>query len=364
MRAVIAAVNAMLIWGGKVRIISTHNGQANPFNQVILEARTGRSPWRVHSYTFRDAIRSGLFLRVCARNSWAPTWRRFRAWYCTILRSYGSNTEGRDQELFAVPSKGEGVVLPLTLIEARQAEEYRLIQWRAPLGMVDWPETARHAEAQRFCEGVLAPLLASLPKDRDHFSGVDFGRYADRTDIALGNLDPFLARHYPLIVELTDCPVDVQAVFLYFVFDRTPRLRHAIMDANGNGLALAEGARQRYGPDIITELKPTEAWYLANMPPFIGTFAGTGIRLPKHQDLRDDLAMLRRVRGVIRVPVGVKRTGTDGGPRHGDAASAVAYADAASRQEVQEYAYQAVPRAPARGGDDEGFDDDEDDPWA
>ncbi len=37
-RAVLDAVNALLIWGGKIRVISTHNGVLNPFNELIREA--------------------------------------------------------------------------------------------------------------------------------------------------------------------------------------------------------------------------------------------------------------------------------------------------------------------------------------
>lgn len=41
-RGVLDAVNALLIWGGKIRVISTHNGVLNPFNELIKEARAGR----------------------------------------------------------------------------------------------------------------------------------------------------------------------------------------------------------------------------------------------------------------------------------------------------------------------------------
>ena len=43
-RGVLDAVNALLIWGGKIRVISTHNGVLNPFNELIREARAGYFP--------------------------------------------------------------------------------------------------------------------------------------------------------------------------------------------------------------------------------------------------------------------------------------------------------------------------------
>ncbi|MBI1321329.1 MAG: hypothetical protein GC168_20580 [Candidatus Hydrogenedens sp.] len=356
-REVIAAVNAMLIWGGKVRIISTHNGQQNPFNTVLTEARAGKSPWSVHRCSFRDAIRAGLFGRVCARNGWTATWARFRVWYAQILKSYGSNAEARDQELFVIPAKGEGFALALSTIEARQVEDYQLVRFTAPEGLVDWPTDRRHAEARRFCEAQLAPALAALPKDRDHFVGEDFGRFADRTDIDICNVDLLLARHHPLIVELVNCPVDVQQWILWWIIDRLPRFRRAVLDANGNGFGLAEATRQKYGASKIDDMKPTEPWYLEHMPDFLGSFAGNGIRLPRHADVRDDLAMLQRVRGLVKVPTGARRVGSDGGSRHGDAAMAMVYADAASRNPAGDWSGATTGADPRRSGGPTGAED-------
>src|SRR5690606_32752417 len=36
------AALALLIWGGKVRVISTHDGDQNPFNELVNEIRAGK----------------------------------------------------------------------------------------------------------------------------------------------------------------------------------------------------------------------------------------------------------------------------------------------------------------------------------
>ena len=46
-RQVIDAVNALLIWGGKIRIISSPNGLLNPFNDHYQEAVAGKNGSRV-----------------------------------------------------------------------------------------------------------------------------------------------------------------------------------------------------------------------------------------------------------------------------------------------------------------------------
>ncbi|MBD1220586.1 hypothetical protein IDM30_15410 [Acinetobacter seifertii] len=54
------AALALLIWGGCVRVISTHDGEDNPFNELINEIRAGKRKGTVHRTTFRDAVAQGL----------------------------------------------------------------------------------------------------------------------------------------------------------------------------------------------------------------------------------------------------------------------------------------------------------------
>src|SRR6185312_13781120 len=49
------AAIALLMWGGKVRVISTHNGVDNPFNQLIEDIRAGKRSGSVHRTTFDEA---------------------------------------------------------------------------------------------------------------------------------------------------------------------------------------------------------------------------------------------------------------------------------------------------------------------
>jgi phage FluMu gp28-like protein len=71
---VMKAAFALLIWGGKVVIISTHDGDANPFNQLVQDIRGGRLPYYIGRTTFDEALADGLYQRVClTRNcSWCP----------------------------------------------------------------------------------------------------------------------------------------------------------------------------------------------------------------------------------------------------------------------------------------------------
>ncbi|WP_256665117.1 hypothetical protein [Pseudomonas sp. SLFW] len=65
--AVLDAATALLIWGGRIVIISTHNGKGNAFNQMVNDIRDQRygDSARVYKATFDDAVANGLYERVC-----------------------------------------------------------------------------------------------------------------------------------------------------------------------------------------------------------------------------------------------------------------------------------------------------------
>ena len=62
---VLKAALALLIWGGKVVVISTHDGEDNPFNGLINDIRAGRREGFVGRLTFDEALAQGLYRRIC-----------------------------------------------------------------------------------------------------------------------------------------------------------------------------------------------------------------------------------------------------------------------------------------------------------
>ena len=68
------AAIALLMWGGKVAVISTHDGVDNPFNQLCEEIRAGKKPYALHRTTFDDAVDEGLYRRICQVRGidWTP----------------------------------------------------------------------------------------------------------------------------------------------------------------------------------------------------------------------------------------------------------------------------------------------------
>lgn len=349
--AVIDACNALLIWGGVIRIISTHNGALNPFNELIKETREGRYDYRIHRITFDDAVENGLYERVCLIRGWEATAEGKREWYARVRRSYGTRVEAMREELDAVAREGEGVLLPLAWIEAVSTPDYVVKRWE-PSGasFVDMPEQYRRAEMRDWLERELGPVIQTFTAQMGPFAlGEDFAMRQDRTSFVIGYTAQDLVRHVPLIVELRQCPYDQQKQALFWIVERLPRFSKGILDANGNGMALAQEARQKFGPETITELIATDAWHREFTPGFRSAFEDRTIRLPADRDVRDDLRQIRMIGGVGKVPRNVRTEGSDGGRRHADTAVALMNFHAATVAESFDYGYR--PASDLRAGD-------------
>lgn len=358
-REVIDAVNAMLIWGGKVRIISTHNGYLNPFNELIREARSGKNGFAVHRYTFGDAVENGLYKRVCLMRGLTWSQEAQDAWEATIRSSYGAREAAMRQELDAVPAEMQGAALTRVQIEAVMEDGIPVARWTQPDSFKNASEEDRKRAALTWCEETLQPILQRLDPERRHVMGEDFARSGDVTDIVIAELGVDLRRRWKMLVELRNIPFDQQRDILFWILDRVPRFVKGAMDRTGNGAYLAEKATQRYGSRIV-EVAFSRQWYELEMPPYIEAFSDRTILLPAHEDVLRDHQALQYVDGIIRVPRDFRFKGSDGMDRHGDSAVAGALAWYASRSDIHEYDYTSAARPPA--GIESGQDDD-DRPW-
>ncbi|WP_216598393.1 terminase large subunit domain-containing protein [Phaeobacter sp. 11ANDIMAR09] len=342
-REVIDAVNAMLIWGGKVRIISTHNGVLNPFNELIREARAKKTPYEVHHIPFGDAVKNGLYRRVCLMRGKDWSQEDQDAWEAQIRGSYGSRTAAMKQELDAIPAEAEGAALTRVQIEACTKQGIPFHRWIQPDEFKNASDEIRKAEALAWCEKHLKPALEKLNQNGKHVMGEDFARSGDATDIVIQEVTETLVRETKLLVELRNIPFDQQRDILFYICDRVPNFIKGALDKTGNGAYLAEKATQRYGERIV-EVAFSREWYSREMPPYIEAFGDKTIVLCAHADVVQDHQSLQFVDGIIKVPDGFRMKGSDGLDRHGDSAVASALAFFASRQDYFETDYRGLPR--------------------
>jgi phage FluMu gp28-like protein len=339
------AALALTMWGGRIHLISTHNGAANPFNQLVVDIRAGRKPYSLHRTTLDDALVQGLYRTICCDNEVQWSAAGEGAWRAELIAEYGSDAE---EELLCIPSISSGVFLPSALIEARMNDQIPVLRWHCRTGAVVRGNASLVKDAEDWIRSELEPMMGRLDAALMSCFGEDFGRSGDLTVIWPLQLAPNLVRRTPFVVELRDVPFKQQAQVLFYIADRLPKFIGGAMDARGNGQYLAEEAALRYGTRIEQVMLSLE-WYRDNMPRYKAAFEDGKIELPRHADILADHRLLRMEKGVARLSE--RRThGDDGNRRHGDSAIAGALAYYASYSNHQEYAYTAVNSRSSRMG--------------
>lgn len=349
----IKAAMALLMWGGRVRIISTHDGDTNAFNEVVQDCRAGKLPYSVHRIEFNAAVEQGLYRRICLSTSQAWTEEGEAAWCASIRAVYSANAA---EELDVVPGSGSGSYLHRAVIESCMEPGIPVLRLKLEDGFTLLPQHIREAETRDWCDEHLAPLLAKLDPNLDHYFGEDFARSGDLTDIWPLVETRDLRLVTPFLLELRNVPFEQQKQILFYMVDRLPRFRAGAMDARGNGQYLAEVAMQRYGAQRIAQVMLSVAWYRENMPPLKAAFEDRSLVIPKDADVLGDLRSLKIEHGVAKIPDKGHTQGSDGLMRHGDSAIALAMAKYAVDQMTFAGACEGFESIPKRG-QNSGSDD-------
>ena len=317
---VLKAALALTMWGAKVRLISTHNGIDNLFNELINDSRAGKKDYSIHRVTLDDACAEGLYQRICQIRGIAWSQAAEDEWKAKLLNATATEEDALE-EYFCVPKSGGGSYLSRALIESRMARVEHcgpVIRLEKKNDFGEWPEGLRTAEIADWCSRELLPILLTLDQSRPHVFGEDFARSGDLTVIDVGEIAQDLHIKTKLQVELKNIPFRQQEQILFYVVDRLPRLRGGAMDARGNGQALAEYARDRYGSEVIECVMLSESFYREQMPRFKSHFEDALLTIPRDDDTRTDLqALVINNRGTPCL--GDVRTGKEK-ERHGDAA--------------------------------------------
>jgi len=309
------AAIAFTMWGGQVEVISTHNGEDNEFNQNIQDIRAGKKEYSLHRVTLDDALAEGLYQRICLVKGEEWSQKKQEEWRQALIDFYGENA---DEELFCIPSRGTGQYLTRAQIEACMKDDIPVLRWAPPsANFVDWSEAQRVREIQDWCEENLGPILARLAPELRGFIGGDFGRLGDLSVFWPSQEMPNLALATPFVLELRNMPFEAQKQIFYYICDRMPRFSGGALDARGNGQYLAEVARQKYGPELITEVMLSEKWYRENMPRFKSRIDDKLLWIPRDSKTLDDFRAFKMVKGVAKIPE-AGRENKDGEQRHGD----------------------------------------------
>lgn len=350
------AALAFLMWGGQVVVCSTHNGNENDFNVLVQDILGERKPYKHMRIDFDDALREGLYQRICMvrGKQWSP--EAEAEWRQEIIDFYG---DGADEELFCIPSQGSGAWLTTPLIEARMTltrEQAPILRLELPPDYLYLPELERRSLIRPFMDD-LTSVLQGLDPEEQHAFGFDFARVADLSVGQLLAIEKAMRRRSALTIEMRGVPGDEQKAVTRDILQAAPRLVGAAFDAVGMGWTVAEDMGRIFGlydkthneTGLVRAIKFTQDWYRLEMPPLKTKFEDAAIALAPDADHVSDLRAVKVIRGVPMVSeirVAEKGDGAKKGrKRHGDFAIALALADYASRQAWAEYGYTAVPDA-------------------
>ena len=342
------AANALMMWGGKVLVISTHDGDANPFNDLVKQVQAGKRGETacVVRVTFNDAVADGLYERIAmilgAQGRDVPTKER---WIDGIHKLYGDDA---DEELHCIPKAGTGAWLPAALIEARMTSDAETLVLELPDDYLQRDRDAQRVLMKDFA-AALSAVLEGLDLKPHYTLGFDFARVADLSVLSLLAIEQNLRRREALSIEMRNVPGEEQKAIVGDVMGAVrERLLGAAFDATGMGWTVAEDMGRKFGlreseesGGLVWAIKFSQEWYRVHMPPLKTAFEDDLIAIGRNADHLTDLRRVKTIRGIPRVP-DIREADARGKKRHGDYAIALALAHFASRMRWVEYDYRPV----------------------
>lgn len=319
---VLESATALLIWGGRIRVWSTHRGKKNPFNQLVQDVQAGRYGKKagVIRISFDDAVSNGLYERVCAMRGKVANAEGKKEWYTAIRSAYGPRKAAMREELDVIPRDGDGSAIPSVWIDRAMPEV------RPVLRLVFDDDFPKRSEKEReiWCSVWIATTL--LPVLRAAVAGftgrwaigMDFARHRHFSVIKAAKVGQDLRRDVPFLIEMANAPTRQQEQILWALLDALkegfPGRWSFAGDATGPGQTLMEYTGDRYGRaeldtetgryigGPIHEVTLSRPWYGEWMPKYIALFEDGFLSLPRDASLEDDHRAVEYVDGIPMVP--------------------------------------------------------------
>lgn len=357
LQEVIKGALAFRMWGGRIDIVSTHDGEDNVFDQLCKDVRAKKLPYSLHKVTFDDALNQGFFQRVCLVTGKEYSLAAEVQYREEIYADYPT-PEDAAEELDCIPKRGSGAFFTRLLLEHCHSEDIPRLRWQRPSEFVVDPERLEITMA--WIADNLKPAIDAIPTDRPTVYSQDFGRSGDLSVVWVWQETRPGHWRQTFALELRNIPFDVQQLITFYVLDNIPLMQKAAFDARGNGQSHAEAALQKYGPDRVECVMFSASWYAEWFPKYRQAMEAECVRLDANEDVIADHRMVVMVQGRPGIS-GARVKGSDGQYRHGDSAVAGVLAHYATCQERIEYGYTPAGRDadhPGQGGDND-FDDDD-----
>lgn len=333
---ILKAAHAFRIWGGSISILSTHNGEDNPFNQLIQDIKNGKKKWSLHHTTIEDALDDGLYKRICKVQNKDWSEEAQKEWLAELLEEAG---EFADEEYYCIPTRAGARYFSAELIRSVAVKDKPVFRFAAEDSFTFEKAEKREKQILKWFKEVKPTLLST---DLPVCAGEDFARSGDitvlhfDTELSDGSTDTLCE------IELRNVPFEQQKQFINLCFDTLKNFDGAAFDSRGNGQMIAEWAAQEY-PGCIFQVMLTRSWYAENFPHLKAAFEDGKSNIPDDSFIKDDYRVVGLVQGI---PLITERTGGGRSKRHGDSCVAKVMAHFAHREldgaGYQEMTYEAV----------------------
>lgn len=252
------AALALLMWGGSVFVVSTHNGVDNPFNQLLDEIRAGKRKGETLTITFDQAVADGLYERVRlvggAEDLSKPEW------IADIRGFYG---DAAAEELDCIPSAGGGAFIDPALVIAAHHDDC--------------------AKPELYEKGLCV-------------AGRDIARRRDLDVIwvfeLIGNTLWLRLRSEARNTKLTLRQKIFSGLFRIF------RIFRALVDETGMGMGEVERAQEEFGEEVVGGVTFTAANKLDIALAMKKRFEDGTIRIFVDPEVRADFRAIKKAKGA------------------------------------------------------------------
>ena len=261
---VLKAAMAFRLWGGRIHVLSTHNGEGSPFARLVCSIRDGERPGSLHTCTFEDAS---------PRDSASAAWRSTAspgspeaeaAWVQEVRDEYGPDAA---EELDCVPAAGDGAWLTWAQIHGVEHPDAGKPELFAGGRTIIGNDIARR---RHLWVAWVIELVGDVAWTRE-------------------------------LVELQDTSFAVQDDTLDELVERYHPMQIA-MDQTGMGEKPVEDAQRRYGSQRVEGVLMTPAARLALAGALKRRCEDVTLRIPADTAVRQDLHAVRKVAGPIGAP--------------------------------------------------------------
>lgn len=316
LKELLKAALAMLMWGGSVCVLSTHNGEDNQFNILIKEIEQGKKNYYLQTTDIDEAIKDGLYKRICEISNTGYSKSEEKEWLKNLIKDYG---DAYEEELYCIPSRNGEKYFNRALLETVANEKIELFRFYEKDDFVYKPESERYKRILDWFNGI-RNIFANASEDV--VLGEDFGRSGDLTVLWFESVATNESKTL-CVIELRNIPFSNQEQFILLCLSELgKKFLGGAFDSRGNGQMIAENLSLEYR-GLILQVMLSRKWYSENMPKLKTAIEDKATDIPKDNLIIDDFLTAEVYQGI---PLIRERTGKANNKRHGDSLIAKAMA--------------------------------------